>query len=89
MNKRIIGKRLAELRAGESRKKVANRLGISESALRMYETGQRIPRDEIKVRIADYYGLSVQEIFFDNQPHEMCGFDQNEETDSGPHTQAG
>ena len=89
MNKRIIGKRLMELRAGKRRKKVANELGISESALRMYETGQRIPRDEIKIKIADYYGLSVQEIFFDNQPHEMCGFTQDEEADSNPHTQAG
>jgi len=74
MNKQIIGQRLIKLRGDKSRKKVSGELGISESALRMYETGQRIPRDEIKLKIADYYGLSVQEIFFDDQNHKMCGF---------------
>jgi putative transcriptional regulator len=31
----------------------------------MYENGQRIPRDEIKMKISQYYGQSVQEIFFE------------------------
>ena len=35
----------------------------------MYENGSRIPRDEIKIRIANYYKLSVQCIFFMNQWH--------------------
>ncbi|QHF59202.1 hypothetical protein Bateq7PJ16_3396 [Bacillus subtilis] len=39
----------------------------------MYETGQRIPRDEIKIKLADYYQKTVQQIFFDNQHHKMQG----------------
>nr|DAZ75624.1 MAG TPA: repressor protein C2 [Caudoviricetes sp.] len=31
----------------------------------MYENGERIPRDGIKLKIAEYYQKSVQEIFFD------------------------
>ena len=54
-----------ELRAGagKARAEVAANLGISVSALTMYENGARIPRDEMKIKIAAYYGKSVQEIF--------------------------
>ncbi len=65
MNKRKIAKTLVSLRGDKTQKEVATELGISVSALAMYEQGNRIPRDEIKVMIADYYGKSVQEIFFD------------------------
>lgn len=61
-----IAKKLVELRAEKSREQVAYSIGISLSALAMYETGARIPRDEIKKKLADYYGKSVQEIFFDH-----------------------
>lgn len=64
MNKRKIAKTLVSLRENKTQKEVATDLGISVSALAMYEQGNRIPRDEIKVMIADYYGKSVQEIFF-------------------------
>lgn len=72
MQKEIIAKRLLKLRGEISREVVAESLKISVSALQMYENAQRIPRDEIKVRIANYYKLTVQEIFFDEQQHEMC-----------------
>lgn len=29
----------------------------------MYERGERVPRDDLKMRIAKYFGVSVQEIF--------------------------
>lgn len=64
-----IGQRLRELRGETPRENVAKACGISTSALAMYENGQRIPRDEIKIRIANYYKLSVQCIFFMNQWH--------------------
>jgi len=71
--KQIIASRLLELRGRTPREEVAKALGISVSALQMYENAQRIPRDEIKLKIAAYYGKTVQEIFFDGIPHEMCG----------------
>lgn len=70
MNKKNIGKMLISLRNDKTQKEVAEDLKISISALAMYETGNRIPRDEIKLRIASYYGKSVQEIFFDAKCHE-------------------
>ena len=64
MNKKEIANRLIKLRGDKKRKKVADDLGISESALKMYELGERIPRDNIKVKIANYYGTTVEFIFF-------------------------
>lgn len=64
MDKRKIAQQLKELRGDKSLAEVAERLAISKSALAMYERGERIPRDEVKLRIADYYGKEVQSIFF-------------------------
>lgn len=59
-----IGMKLRALRGLKSQQKVADDLGITKSALSMYERNQRVPRDEIKVRIAEYYNISVSEIFY-------------------------
>lgn len=59
-----IGMKLRALRGSKSQQKVADDLGITKSALSMYERNQRVPRDEIKVRIAEYYNVSVSEIFY-------------------------
>ena len=59
-----IAARLVALRGQLSREQVAKDLNISVSAIAMYETGARIPRDEIKKRIADYFQESVDSIFF-------------------------
>ena len=72
MDTRKIAEKLIVLRNGRSREEVAKALGISVSALAMYEQGQRIPRDSIKVKIAKYYGKSVGYIFFDLEEHETC-----------------
>jgi len=62
-------KRLIVARGSRTREEVAAALGISVSAIAMYETGRRIPRDSIKQKLADYYHLTVQEIFFAEQSH--------------------
>lgn len=58
------GAKLRALRGDRTQKKVAEDLGITKSALAMYERDERVPRDEIKVRIAEYYGETVQFLFF-------------------------
>lgn len=55
---------LIKLRGKRSRADVARDLGITERALQSYELGDRIPRDKVKTKIADYYKRSVQHIFF-------------------------
>ena len=63
--KKAVGERLQKLRGDKSREEVAKAIGVSVSAIAMYENGERIPRDSIKVKFAEYYDKSVQEIFFD------------------------
>lgn len=48
----------------ENMEKVADAIGITKSALSMYERDERRPRDEVKLRIASYFGVSVAELFF-------------------------
>ena len=59
-----IAKMLVELRGERSREEVAKAVGVSISAISMYENGERVPRDDVKVKIANLYHKSVQEIFF-------------------------
>ncbi len=64
MNTEKIARKLVELRGDKTRVEVAKAVGISISALTMYEIGERVPRDSIKVRLAQYYGVSVEELFY-------------------------
>lgn len=59
-----IGSRLKRLRGDLPIPDLAKNTGISESALRMYERGERIPRDCLKIRLAHYYDRPVGDIFF-------------------------
>lgn len=65
-----MNEKLRALRGDKSQAEVAKAIGVSDSAMSAYENGDRIPRDEVKIRIADYYGKTVQEIFFDMKRHE-------------------
>jgi len=64
LDKAIIAEKLKTLRNNRSAQEVADACGISKSALAMYETAERIPRDEIKVKLARFYGTTVEAIFF-------------------------
>lgn len=59
-----IAEKLIKARGNQSREEVSNAIGVSLSAITMYETGARIPRDEIKVKLADYYKTTVQALFY-------------------------
>ncbi|CCZ34599.1 putative uncharacterized protein [Firmicutes bacterium CAG:646] len=60
-----IGARLLALRGDIPREFLAKKIEVSVSAIAMYENGERIPRDDIKVKLANFYNRTVQEIFFD------------------------
>lgn len=64
----VIGQRIKALREekGLAREPFCNAVGITLSALSMYENGQRIPRDEIKVKIARVLETSIEALFFTN-----------------------
>ena len=60
-----VAERLVQARGDRGREEVAKAIGVSLSAIAMYETGSRIPRDETKVKLANYYETTVQKLFFD------------------------
>lgn len=53
--------RIREIRkkCGLTMKELAERVGVSESAISQYETGRRQPDYETLLKIADYFGVSV------------------------------
>lgn len=68
----MAGEMLRMARGTKSQKEVASELGISVSALSMYESGERSPRDELKIRMAKLYGTTVGHLFFGEKVHETC-----------------
>lgn len=66
------GAMLRQLRGDKTQAEVAKILGITKSSWAMYERDQRIPRDEIKVRIATYFGKSIEELFYPPKEHYLC-----------------
>ena len=68
MDNRPIGVKLYELRInrGETQEQVAESIGISYVSLSRYETGQRIPKLNIVKKLANYYGVSLDELLGDS-----------------------
>ena len=66
-----IGETLRELREAKKKTLVqaANDIGITPSALSNYENNIRVPRDNIKIAISDYYKRPIQKIFFTKKTH--------------------
>lgn len=59
-------KRLIKLRGKRTQKEVADAVGVKPMSISYYESGTRTPRDEVKQRLAKYYKVTVQYLFFDN-----------------------
>lgn len=59
-----IGKRLRVLRGSKTLETVGKDLNVSAMAVSLWERGERIPNDEMKVKIAVYYNTTVNGLFF-------------------------
>lgn len=68
MNPKKIAEKLIRMRECKelTQNDLAKKLEISPAAVSAYECGERIPRDEIKKKIAEFFDKTVQEIFFDD-----------------------
>ena len=60
-----IGHRLRELRGTRTMQEIADQIGTAVSTIGMYERGERVPADQVKILLAELYGKTVQQIFFD------------------------
>lgn len=89
LDRQEIAKTLIKLRGNRTQEEIAKELGISTSAYAMYETGKRIPRDEIKIRIAKLYNKSVQYIFFNTEVTDSENAKGTEGSDDGKGEECG
>ena len=63
IQKETTGMILRKLRGDRTQEEIAAILGITKSSWAMYERDERVPRDEVKMRIANFFGKTVQELF--------------------------
>ncbi|MGE8038129.1 helix-turn-helix transcriptional regulator [Lysinibacillus sp. NPDC093692] len=68
-NDRVV---LVNLRGVKSRSDVAFDLKITPQMLGAIERGDRTPSLRLAKKIADYYGTTVDEIFFNYLRNELC-----------------
>lgn len=64
MDRAKIAKRLVKCRGDRSQKEIAEAVGVTVMAISLYECGERVPRDEIKVKLANLYGMTIDELFY-------------------------
>lgn len=60
----VVGRRLREARGNRSTSDVAAAVNVSKSAIEMYECGARMPRDDVKEKMALFFGTTVGALFF-------------------------
>lgn len=63
-------KKMAELRGDRSLRDIAKELEIPYSTYAMIETGHRFPRRNLQLKLAKFYGVTVDELFFTLDGHE-------------------
>ncbi|HBV87060.1 MAG TPA: transcriptional regulator [Desulfosporosinus sp.] len=68
-----MAKSLSQLRSekDKTQREVAEDLKVGVSTIAMYETGQRTPSLQTAKRLARYFGVSVEDIFFGNGAHNL------------------
>ena len=54
IQKETTGMILRKLRGDRTQEEIAAILGITKSSWAMYERDERVPRDEVKIRIANF-----------------------------------
>lgn len=64
LDTKAIGDRLRQLRGDRTQAAVAKAIGVTDMAISQYEAGIRVPSDEIKLRLADFYGVGIERLFF-------------------------
>lgn len=57
------------LERGLTQKQVAQAVGITQSAYAMIEGGHRYPRKSVAKRLANFFGVTVDELFFAQDNH--------------------
>lgn len=67
----MVRNKMKELRGERSQAAIAKKLNITGQMLGAIENGNRTPSLELAKKIADFYGFSIEEIFFEQKCNEM------------------
>lgn len=67
------GLKKARLETGLTMKEISKKLDITENYLYMLETGVRTPSLSLSKKISEFYGKSIDELFFANKPNDTLG----------------
>lgn len=59
-----VADRLIYARGKKSQQEVADAVGVSKNAVSKYESGEMIPADRIKKKLAEYFDMSIEALFF-------------------------
>lgn len=52
-----------------SQLQLSEAIGVSPSSITMYEREERIPRDSVKIKLANFFDVTVESIFFTEKQH--------------------
>lgn len=68
-----MSKPLSQLRneRGKTQRQIAKDMNVAVSTIAMYETGSRMPSLQMAKKLAEYFGLRIEDIFFKNGAHDM------------------
>lgn len=72
IQKETTGMILRKLRGDRTQEEIAAILGITKSSWASMNGMKEFPRDEVKIRIANFFGKTVQELFYTPIEHYKC-----------------
>lgn len=64
IDKKKVGERLKALRGKRTQAEIADIIGVTPVAISQYENGDRMPSDDVKIKLSALYRRSVSTIFF-------------------------
>ena len=67
---RISGAKLRDLRGVRTLQEVADQVGVTSMAISQYERGERLPSPEMMVKLAKFFGQTVESLFFTREVSE-------------------
>ncbi|ARU61560.1 transcriptional regulator [Tumebacillus avium] len=59
--------KMTALRGERTQKEMAKEIGIPVSTYAMIESGHRFPRRDLQIKLARYFNLTVDELFFSQE----------------------
>ena len=64
LDRAYTGEKLRRLRGKRTQQEVAEAIGVTAMAICQYESGERSPRDNVKIALANYFNTTVEDLFF-------------------------